>query len=400
MFATFRFARRGWEECHQRALQLYSDAGVPAWALDELKTGLLEAYAQSAVLFYDPADPSAPAAEPSSSSGYSVSDAPAVGVIFPPPSVAVYCKSPLRSEGANVDVHVISFSSSFLDLSHPENQDFLPMSAEKWKVVTRKIQWLCGTIFSCASQRRLDQVSWDLTSAGAAAESDDAAALRQVVKATVKEMEYLFQVDLAAPSTLKDAIEGASYSLLVTSDGSGDPCGLRECSALPLLCSPSINPHLSQVPVEALKINEPKKWKPSAPVEADLLGTSGAVPVPPQADLLEVQAVPAVNPVDVSKEQLPPVQPAQAAQAETSDLLGNLTTDNLPSTIGSAPPVSVPNGGVGCLGRWHPSAMSWIGWTTCRVPPCWTRRHRTRDQQASLGETRLPRQTSMSFGTP
>eukprot|EP00913_Durusdinium_trenchii_P022992 g21588.t1 len=68
------------------------------------------------------------------------------------------------------------------------------MSAEKWKVVTRKIQWLCGTIFSCASQRRLDQVSWDLTSAGAAAESDDAAALRQVVKATVKEMEYLFQV--------------------------------------------------------------------------------------------------------------------------------------------------------------------------------------------------------------
>ena len=29
---------------------------------------------------------------------------------------------------------------------------------------------------------------------GAAAESDDAAALRQVVKATVKEMEYLFQV--------------------------------------------------------------------------------------------------------------------------------------------------------------------------------------------------------------
>eukprot|EP00913_Durusdinium_trenchii_P032630 g30542.t3 len=274
------------QRCRCSCLGLGRAQDAWRWRMNPAWTGLLEAYAQSAVLFYDPADPSAPAAEPSSSSGYSVSDAPAVG---------------------------------------------------------------------------------------------------------------------------------ASYSLLVTSDGSGDPCGLRECSALPLLCSPSINPHLSQVPVEALKINEPKKWKPSAPVEADLLGTSGAVPVPPQADLLEVQAVPAVNPVDTDfwatwrRRELQdlgillayaptergvvihdvdlrdaqsslacwnranpqrPIRVGQvileAAQAETSDLLGNLTTDNLPSTIGSAPPVSVPNGGGGSVPQ-VASISDELDWPSSRI---------------------------------
>lgn len=76
------------------------------------------------------------------------------------------------------DVRRLGLSRSF----NPYSQSRLPAP----EVVTRKIQWLCGTIFSCASQRRLDQVSWDLTSAGA---RGDAARRGERVPWTSRESE-------------------------------------------------------------------------------------------------------------------------------------------------------------------------------------------------------------------
>lgn len=312
---------RSWEECHQHALQLY-ESGVEssnlAWTLEELKTGTLQVYAKSAVIFHHPNDQAAVDELFKSSSGSSQCAAPSTACI------AAYCQTPLRTENQRCDVHIFSFSQSFLDISS--------MDQAKRQVLRDKLKWLCYTVSVCASQHQLS-IAWHLPGGAADVSENDSEVsvegLQELCKMMMKDQLKAFpEVDLT--TRLPDlhsyfdspGFEETASSTLFVHLGEpwhgAPPLGVfGSCTALTLLCRPTTNPCLNQVLLTA-----PEDSSMVAPA-ADVVASAGL-------DLL-----------DVAEDSAPPMDPMDPVAVVIGDDL------ELDEELPSEACTSVPNGATG-----------------------------------------------------
>ncbi|CAL1146069.1 unnamed protein product [Cladocopium goreaui] len=312
---------RSWEECHQHALQLY-ESGVDdnlAWTLEELKTGTLQVYAKSAVIFHHPNDQAAVDELFKSSSGSSQCAAPSTACI------AAYCQTPLRTENQRCDVHIFSFSQSFFDISS--------MDQAKRQVLRDKLKWLCYTVSVCASQHQLS-IAWHLPGGAAdvSFENDSEVSvegLQELCKMMMKDQLKAFpEVDLT--TRLPDlhsyfdspGFEETASSTLFVHLGEpwhgAPPLGVfGSCTALTLLCRPTTNPCLNQVLL-------------TAPEDSSLVAPAADVVASAGLDLL-----------DVAEDSAPPMDPMDPVAVVIGDDL------ELDEELPSEACTSVPNGATG-----------------------------------------------------
>lgn len=52
-----------------------------------------------------------------------------------------------------------------MDLEHPENQFFVPMSSEKQKALEQKMRWLIRGVYAQAEKLGLQEVVWQFSGA-------------------------------------------------------------------------------------------------------------------------------------------------------------------------------------------------------------------------------------------
>ncbi|CAJ1430323.1 unnamed protein product [Effrenium voratum] len=239
------FSPRGWEECHQRALQL--SPGVGPWALEELRAGSLAQHAKTAVVFFhgdrarveallEAPQRDASTASTASTAGYSSYSSQ------PMPNMALFCRTPLvLPSGERLEVNVLSAGQLALDdPRNPEHGLFFPVDDQKWQALTARLHWLCACICECARQRRLSSIFVALGD-GSSEPYDFQRLRKESLAAAAAHVEVRIRPpDLSA--------EGAAAGLFIHtgslwSSDVGDQ--LTTCSALALLCCPATNPHLS-----------------------------------------------------------------------------------------------------------------------------------------------------------